>query len=343
MSKLTNPSLLLLRNSEVLEGKSILVVNFAQDGFLAELRKLNPNSNISAFSYNHATGEYAKRFDNIDTVVSHQIDDQQYDLVIYYYPKSKPEALMTLDNIRSVITENAQLLVVGENKSGVKSIEKQFKAHAEFSNKIDSAKHCALYSFSGISKATKFDISDYHKPFTVDVAGLNFTAISVPGVFNHGELDAGTKMLLENAPSIKQGNVLDFGCGAGLIATFLGIKNPKLHFTCSDVSALAAYATGQTLKTNNINGTALLSDGLQSITGKFELIISNPPFHTGIATDYTIAEKFLSGAKTHLTRNGELTIVANCFLKYPPILENQFGAYRTVFKNNKFAVYSNNS
>jgi len=343
MSKLTNPSLLLLRNSEVLEGKSILVVNFAQDGFLAELSELNPDSNITAFNYNHANGEYAKRFNNIDTVVSHEIADKQYDLVIYYYPKSKPEALMTLDNIRSVISKDAELLVVGENKSGVKSIEKQFKDHAEFSNKIDSAKHCALYSFSGISKAAKFDISDYHKPFTVDVAGLSFTAISIPGVFNHGELDAGTKMLLENAPNIKQGNVLDFGCGAGLIATFLGLKNSNLNFTCSDVSALAAYATNQTLAANSITGKALLSDGLQNITGKFELIISNPPFHTGISTDYTIAEKFLSGAKTHLTRNGELIVVANCFLKYPPILESQFGDYRTVFKNNKFAVYSNNN
>ncbi|WP_369676649.1 methyltransferase, partial [Enterococcus faecium] len=78
--------------------------------------------------------------------------------------------------------------------------------------------------------------------------------------------------------------MLDFGCGAGLIATFLGLKNIALSFVCSDVSALAAYATTQTLALNNINGKAVLSDGLTSINGKFDLIISNPPFHTGIAT-----------------------------------------------------------
>ncbi len=38
MSKLTNPSLLLLRNEDELIGKSILVVNFEQDGFLHELK-----------------------------------------------------------------------------------------------------------------------------------------------------------------------------------------------------------------------------------------------------------------------------------------------------------------
>ncbi|TMO09094.1 MULTISPECIES: methyltransferase [unclassified Pseudoalteromonas] len=340
MSVLTNPSLLLLRNSEELTGKSILVVNFAQDGFLTELKKLNPQSKITAFSYNHANGEFAKNTKDVDIFIDHTISGHSYDLVILYYPKSKPELLMTLDNIRAVITTDAKLLVVGENKSGVKSIEKQLAGKTVYSNKIDSAKHCVLYSFSEIKQHLRFDITQYHKQFLVTVADTEFTAISVPGVFNHGGLDIGTKVLLENAPTIKQGKVLDFGCGAGLIATFLGLKNPALDFTCSDVSALATYATEQTLKLNSIKGEALLSDGLNSITGKFDLIISNPPFHTGISTDYTVAEAFLSNAKQHLTKTGKLNIVANSFLKYTPILETQFDNYQTVFKSNKFAVYS---
>ncbi|KTF11344.1 methyltransferase [Pseudoalteromonas carrageenovora] len=340
MSVLTNPSLLLLRNSEELTGKSILVVNFVQDGFLNELKALNPQSNITAFSYNHANGDFAKNVKDVDVCINHTINGEGYDLVILYYPKSKPELLMALDNIRAVITKDADLLVVGENKSGVKSIEKQLTGKAGFSNKIDSAKHCVLYSFSDIELNAHFDISTYHKRFTIDVANTSFTAISVPGVFNHGGLDAGTKMLLENAPTVKQGKVLDFGCGAGLIATFLGLQNPALEFVCSDVSALATYATEQTLKLNNIKGEAVLSDGLKNITGKFDLIVSNPPFHTGIATDYTVAETFLANAKQHLTKAGKLNIVANSFLKYPPILETQFENYQTVYKNNKFAVYS---
>jgi 16S rRNA (guanine1207-N2)-methyltransferase len=340
MGTLTNPSLLLLRNSSVLKGQSILVVNFVQDGFLAELKQLNPQSKVTAFTYNHANGEYAKQIKNIDVCVNHRMPESEYDLVILYYPKSKPEVLMALDNIRAVINPSAELLVVGENKSGVKSIEKQLAGKVEFSNKIDSAKHCILYSFSEIKPHTQFDITAYHKEFTVDVANTQFTAISIPGVFNHGALDMGTKMLLENAPTTKQGTVLDFGCGAGLIATFLGLKNPALKFICSDVSALAAYATTQTLKLNKINGEAILSNGLASVSGKYDLIISNPPFHTGIATDYSVAEHFLANAKQHLTKSGKLTIVANSFLKYPPILESQFESYHTVFKNNKFAVYS---
>ncbi|MBQ4834683.1 methyltransferase [Pseudoalteromonas sp. MMG010] len=341
MSILTNPSLLLLRNNQMLIGKSILVVNFVQDGFLTELKNLNPQSKITAFSYNHANGEYAKNIKGIEVCVSHTIASGDYDLVILYYPKSKPEVLMALDNIRAVINKDAELLVVGENKSGVKSIEKQLADKVGYSNKIDSAKHCILYSFSEITENNSFDLKRYHKEFTVSIADIEFTAVSIPGVFNHGALDAGTKMLLENTAMIRaHSRVLDFGCGAGLIATFLGIKNPDLEFLCSDVSALAAYATTQTLALNNIKGNTVLSDGLNDITGRFDLIISNPPFHTGIATDYSVAETFLANAKQHLNKSGRLTIVANSFLKYPPILAAQFEGYHTVFKNNKFAVYS---
>ena len=84
--------------------------------------------------------------------------------------------------------------------------------------------------FLRLNKHSDFDITQYHKQFLVAVADTEFTAISVPGVFNHGGLDIGTKVLLENAPTLNQGKVLDFGCGAGLIATFLGLKNPALDF-----------------------------------------------------------------------------------------------------------------
>lgn len=340
MSKLTNPSLLLLRNEDELIGKSILVVNFEQDGFLHELKTLNPDSVITAFSYNHANFMYASKIAGVHAVVDHTIPHGNYDLVIYYYPKAKPEAQMCLDNIRAVCHQDVQLFVVGENKSGVKSAEKQLKDHCNFSNKIDSAKHCILYLFSELTLNDSFDISRYHKQFQVKAGEVEFTAISVPGVFNHGALDVGTAVLLNNAPSISKGKVLDFACGAGIIATYLGLKQPELEFVCSDVSALATYATEQTLALNHLKGQTVLSDGLANINGKFDLIISNPPFHTGIATDYTIAEAFLSSAKQHLSKQGQLTIVANSFLKYPPILEAQFGQYSTDYKNTKFAVYS---
>lgn len=48
---------------------------------------------------------------------------------------------------------------------------------------------------------------------------------------------------------------------------------------------------------NNFKGEVILSDGLVSIEGKFDLIISNLFFYMGIVIDYIIVEVFLSFVK----------------------------------------------
>ncbi|MBQ4844436.1 methyltransferase [Pseudoalteromonas sp. MMG005] len=343
MSQLSNPSLLLMRNDDELQANKILVINANRDSFLLQLQQLNPSSDVHAFSYNIADHQAAEKHSGILSSVDHSLPSiDNLDLIIYFYPKSKPEAMMMLDNIRAIATSNTRLLVVGHNKGGVKSIEKQLKPHADLFCKLDSAKHCVLYEFSDLHLSPKFDIAQYQSEFQVQVGELEFTAVSVPGVFNHGKLDVGTKLLLENIDVPYKGAILDFGCGAGLIATFMGIKQAALTLNCLDVNALALYATEHTLKVNGLSAKLILSDGLMDVTGQFNLVISNPPFHTGIATDYGIADRFLSDSRGFLKSKGKIQIVANNFLKYTPILEQQFGSFSTLARNTKFTVYEAN-
>ncbi|KZN47559.1 methyltransferase [Pseudoalteromonas luteoviolacea] len=340
MQKLSNPSLLLLRNEDELTGNNILVINHSNDGFLSQLAALNPNAQINAFSYNFADHKAVSKVNSVTSYVDHSLPElEQLDLVIYYYPKSKPEAQMMFANIRAVCSSSTRLLVVGENKGGVKSAEKQLKDHAQDCFKLDSAKHCILYEFNQLTPEKCFDITDYHQQFSVKTADQTFNAISVPGVFNHGKLDIGTELLLNNIDLPIKGQALDFGCGAGIIATFMLNKRPELSMHCLDVSALAVYASEQTLKLNGHSGRFILSDGLSEVTEKYDAIISNPPFHTGLSTDYSIAEAFIKNAKHIMNKRASLQIVANSFLKYQPIIEQHFGAYRTIIKNTKFAVY----
>lgn len=340
MSQLSNPSLLLLRNEEDLIADKILVINTNRDGFVGQLKQLNPKSDIYAFSYNVADHQDTQKYQGIISSVDHSLPKiDNLDLIIYYYPKSKPEALMMLDNIRSIANENTRLLIVGHNKGGVKSVEKQLKPYAQVFYKIDSAKHCVLYEFNELQLHDSFDISNYKSEFSIQVADVNYSAVSVPGVFNHGKLDVGTKLLLESIDVPYKGSILDFGCGAGLIAAFLGKKQPALKLNCIDVSALALYATEQTLKLNGLTAHLILSDGLNDVKGQYNLVISNPPFHTGIATDYGIADRFLNDSRNFLKSKGTLQIVANNFLKYPPILEQQYGTFSTLNRNTKFTVY----
>ncbi|SFD11326.1 methyltransferase [Pseudoalteromonas denitrificans] len=344
MGQLTNPSKLLLRNEHCLEADSILIINFSQDGFLQQLDTLNIHQNITAFTNNFATKSSEEKISKGDIILDvelpkHDKEHKPFDLIVYYYPKAKAEALMMLDNIRAISSQTTRLLIVGENKGGVKSSEKQLKSLCKTSNKIDSARHCLLYQFNGLEVKSGFEIEHYLKTFELDIKGSKVKVVSLPGVFNHGELDLGTKLLLETMTVPRSGHILDFGCGAGIISAYLGIQNPKLNFTCLDVSSLATKATQLTLAANNVSGKCVLSDGLSKINTLFDHIVSNPPFHTGLATDYDISEQFIIKSKQHISAKGSLTIVANSFLKYQPFLEQSYQEYITVSKTNKFTVY----
>ncbi|HEU5114770.1 MAG TPA: methyltransferase, partial [Candidatus Paceibacterota bacterium] len=76
----------------------------------------------------------------------------------------------------------------------------------------------------------------------------------------------------------------------------------------------------------------------ESIEGTFDLIVSNPPFHKGIDTDYSFIDKLARDAKRHLSPGGAVYIVANSFLSYERIMEKSIGPTEVVANDGKFKV-----
>ena len=74
---------------------------------------------------------------------------------------------------------------------------------------------------------------------------------ALPGVFNHGALDDGTKLLLAHIPFDRK-NVLDIACGSGIIGTMYKIKNTQATVDFADASVYATLSTTQTLEHNNL-------------------------------------------------------------------------------------------
>jgi 16S rRNA (guanine1207-N2)-methyltransferase len=72
---------------------------------------------------------------------------------------------------------------------------------------------------------------------------------------------------------------------------------------------------------------------------RYDFVISNPPFHQGVKTHYGATEQFLAEIKQHLTSKACITIVANSFLKYLPIMEKAIGKTKTLAIKQGFAVY----
>jgi 16S rRNA (guanine1207-N2)-methyltransferase len=346
---MSNVSQVLLRNIEVLSATTPLFINLMEDGFITHYLHDYPHANITCYNTNFV--DYLTindKFENqIKTVFSSEYkNDIKHDLVVINFPKSKDELAFTLAMIAPYLLSDAKVLLVGEKKGGVQSAPKLTQHFLTSCQKIDAARHCLL--FGGMYKFKEdegkaFIIDDWYKTYQINISGIALTIASLPGVFSQKKLDIGTALLLENLPKHMQGKVLDFGCGAGVISCFIGKKFVNTDLSLLDVSALAIASAKKTLLLNGLTGNVFASNSLSTVSESYQHIVSNPPFHQGTHTSYQATEDFLRGIKKHLTSTrdtkSDITIVANSFLQYLPIMQQHIGKTDTIARKQGFSIY----
>ncbi len=339
---LSNPSQVLLRNSDLLAAQQPLIINCPGDNLVNDYAQLYPQAKLTLLNTNFADYQALqnKQSNNVDChFTSHYQTKTQHDLVIIYFPKSKQELHYTLAMISGYLAPDTQILLVGDNKGGVKSSPKLTSEILTYCEKIDSARHCSLFSGQFNNIVIEFKQEAWFKNYHINVEGIDLTIASLPGVFSQSALDIGTKLLLQQLPKQMSGKVLDFGCGAGVISCFIGKKHPQSQLALLDVSALAIASAKQTLIINGLSGQVFPSNGISQVTDSYQHIVSNPPFHQGIKTHYQITENFLSDIKNHMKKSADITIVANSFLRYQPIMQQHIGTTHTQINQQGFSIY----
>jgi len=263
-----------------------------------------------------ALGEAAVTF----AVPQQHIREQQPQRIILLWPKAKMLALNLVELIASQLpADNTEVYVVGANDAGGKSIGKACQPFTQHNEKLDSARRCSLWRLqlsaqpeqNWLKKAASFPHQQH-------------SYLTLPGVFSHGKLDSGTRVLLEHLPAPAHGRLLDLGCGSGVIGLSLKKVQPALDVTLADVDAFALRSAELNSMRLGLETTVVASNGLASIEGRFDYIISNPPFHQGKETDYRFAENLLRQAKQHLVNDGQLWIVANRHLGYEEWAQQHF-------------------
>lgn len=337
MSAYIAPSQIAQRQLAYFEGKHVLVAGEAEDLFPVELA--NHCHSVTVFTTNYGYYRQLESHKQITSVFGAEFTQEtQADMVLLYWPKAKAEAEYLLAMLMAKLGPETEIAVVGENRSGVKSIEKMFKAYGPVT-KYDSARRCSFYWGQCTQAPSQFNIEQWFKSYQVSYKETSLTIKSLPGVFSHGEFDIGSKLLLDTLPTLS-GKVLDFGCGAGVIGSVMATLNPTIQLEMCDISALAVESSKATLEANGLTGKVFASDVYSDTSDDYDFIISNPPFHAGLDTSYSATETLLADGPKHQARSGQLLIVANSFLQYPPIIEKSYGNCETLNKTNKFAIYS---
>ena len=136
--------------------------------------------------------------------------------------------------------------------------------------------------------------------------GIRLSFRTDAGVFSKGEVDTGTRLLLEALPEEMGGEILDLGCGWGAIGISIAKKWPETNVTMADVNLRALDLSRENAKRNHAEVTCAESDGMAALKGKaFDAVVTNPPIRAGKQVIYGM---FADAAKS-LNPGGALYLV----------------------------------
>ncbi|MBR3661037.1 MAG: class I SAM-dependent methyltransferase [Bacilli bacterium] len=144
------------------------------------------------------------------------------------------------------------------------------------------------------------------KEIKIKILDNNFKFKTDNGVFSKGELDFGTKLLIETV--IKEnieGEVLDLGCGYGAIGIIIN-KILNCSVTMIDINKRAIHLAKMNIKDNEcLDIDCLESDGFSNINKQYDYIITNPPIRVGKEKLYSL----IKDCKYYLNRKGKVYLV----------------------------------
>ena len=230
--------------------------------------------------------------------------------------------------IRSVIADAAELF-------GAAPVIAYRQGHrlAQAQRRAGAAPMTAWASTPGIAPGT-------WREFTIELRGQQLQVCGLAGVFAHDRLDDGTRLLLESMPSPHGARVLDLGCGTGIIGA-LAVRLGAAQAELVDANILAVASASATLARNTIdNARAYAADGIPATQAqRYDLVLSNPPFHVGKAIDYEVAHAFISQTHEALRTGGQFILVANRFLRYDQLLATLFNNVTCLVQTSSFRVW----
>ncbi len=109
----------------------------------------------------------------------------------------------------------------------------------------------------------------------IDFSELDKLSKNVREEYGVSHIGRDSKLIAFFADKIKAENVLDVGTGTGFIGIYLA-KNGK-NITASDINENAIKLAEENALRNKVKIDFILSDLFENVSGRFDLIVFNPP------------------------------------------------------------------
>ncbi|MGF1680495.1 methyltransferase [Photobacterium minamisatsumaniensis] len=265
---------------------------------------------------------------------------EQPQLVLMKLPKNNRLLVWQLQQLCQLLPADCTVIAADKAKAIHSSTLKLFEKHlgeTKTSLAVKKARLVFCQPNNALSKPLP-------APQQWDVPEHDMTIANYPNVFSSDNLDIGARLLLDNIPSdSKYRDIIDLGCGNGVIGMKAARLNPHANVTCVDESYMAV-ASCQLNAKQNLSTTDQFNAKVNNCLDDFpadsaDLVLCNPPFHQQNAITGHIAWQMFCDAKRVLRPKGQLIIIGNRHLGYDDNLKRLFGNVTTIAKNNKFVVY----
>ncbi len=252
-------------------------------------------------------------------------DNAPWDSIFFRVAKEKAVVHHLLNSATQVLRDEGTLWLAGHKNEGTKTY--LAKAEDLFGSKamVKRGKDQLFVGHLNLYKAGEpLPDDNYQQLRQIEMkAGESYW--SKPGLFGWQRVDKGSEFLVERL-SAEQADlsglrVLDLGCGFGYLsckAAELGASEIVATDNCAAAiqacrKNLLSYGSDQYLCTP--------SDCADEVKGKFDLILCNPPFHSGFSTTSELHNRFFKAINHKLKSDGEALVVVNQFLRISNLCE----------------------
>ncbi|MEW5868298.1 MAG: methyltransferase [Chloroflexota bacterium] len=357
-NRLAPSNVLLAENIQLTTGEDLLYLGCGHGAAAAVLARRFPQSRLTLLDANYLAVQMSQLTLQANSIENAHLHpgisvlpegDQAYDTVVIDLPKGRKLAQRWLLEAWQALRPGGQFYLAGANDLGIHSAVRDAQALFGQATVLDYKKGNRVLRFRK-DPGQAIEAAWQHEPgiapgtwhsLDVQVAQSSYHLDSLPGVFSYDQLDEGTQILLESLALPLTGHVLDLGCGLGIIG-MVAAQAGAAQVDLVDANLLAVASSQRNLSAQHLeNARALPSDVLSAVVGQaYDLVLSNPPFHSGKGTDYHIAQAFIEQSWQALAPGGELRLVANRFIRYDRMMQAHFGSVACPLETGRFHVLS---
>jgi 16S rRNA (guanine1207-N2)-methyltransferase len=326
------------------EGSQVLIVNDSFGALAVALSRFRPHSQSDSWLCHESTrlnllanGIAAGAVTLLDSLT---LPPQPLDLVLIKVPKTLALLEDELIRLAPLLTEKTQVIVAGMVKGMPSSVWQLLERLCGPTTTSLAKKKAKLIAVTP-THPEGADINPY--PVCYQLEGTTHRICNHANVFSRDSLDIGTRFFLQHLPqSIGARDVIDLGCGNGVVGLIAAERNPgaRLHFVDESFMAVASARENFHLNLGEEREAQFhVGDALSDFPAdSADIILCNPPFHQGSAVGDHIARRMFSQSRKVLRPEGELWVIGNRHLGYHKTLHKIFGNSELIASNAKFVI-----